>query len=84
MMAYSRKKLSGNLGAGSGAPKLFTYGDADSTKAQIAASGYFNDATDVVGLGDFILAAGSDGSVVLAVTSATGAATVTTEEATLA
>lgn len=83
-MAYNRKNLSGNVGAGSNAAGLFTYRDTESTKAQIAASGYFNDATDVLAKGDFILANGSNGSVVLAVTSATGAATVTTEEATLA
>ena len=83
-MAYSRTNLSGNLGAGSGSIGLFTYQDTASTKAQIATSGYFNDATDVLKLNDVIIAGGSDGSVVLAVTSATGAATVTVEEATLA
>ena len=83
-MAYSRTNLSGNLGAASNAPKFFTFADTGSTKAQIAASGYFNDATDVLALGDGIYALGSDGAVLLSVTSATGAATVTTEEATLA
>jgi len=83
-MAYTRTNLSGNLGTGSGSIGLFTYQDTGSTKAQIAASGYFNDATDVLKKNDVIIAGGSDGSVVLAVTSATGAATVTTEEATLA
>lgn len=83
-MAYDRTKLSGNIGAGSDAAGLYTFRDTGSTKAQINTPGYFNDATDVVANGDFILANGSDGSVVLAVTSATGAATVTTEEATLA
>lgn len=83
-MALDRKNLSGNVGAGSNAAGLFTFRDTASTKAQIAASGYFNTVTDSVANGDFILANGSDGSVVLAVTSATGAATVTTEEATLA
>lgn len=82
-MAYTRTNLSGNVGAGSSAIGLFTYQDTASTKAQIAASGYFNDATDVLKLNDCIIAGGSDGVVVLAVTSATGAATVTTEEATL-
>ena len=83
-MAYDRTKLSGNIGAGSDAAGLYTFRDTGTAKAGIAASGYFNDATDVLANGDFILANGSDGSVVLAVTSTTGAATVTTEEATLA
>ena len=83
-MAFNRAYFSTtSLGQGSGAAKLCMFRGAN-TKAEIAASGYFNSVTDQLALGDFILAAGSDGSVVLAVTSATGAATVTTEEATLA
>lgn len=79
-----RTQLSGNIGAGSNATGLYTYRDTDSTKAEIAASGYFNDVTEILANGDALIANGSDGTVVLAVTSATGAATVTTEEATLA
>ena len=63
--------------------KIFTHQDLASTKAQIAGSGYFNTVTEYLEKNDVIIAGGSDGSVVLAVTSATGAATVTTEEATL-
>jgi hypothetical protein len=77
-MAFDRKNLSGNMGAGSGAPKLFTYGTSADAKAAIIASGYFNDATDVLSKGDIILAYGTDATVALTVTSATGAATVTT------
>ena len=76
-MAFERTKLSGNLGAGSDAPKLFTYKSADN-KAAIIASGYFNGATDILDKGDIILATGSDATVALAVTSVKGAATVTT------
>ncbi len=83
-MAFDRNKLSGNLGAGSFAPLIMTYKDLDSTKAQIAASGYFNDYADDLTLGDFLLVAGSNGSAVLAFTSAVGVTPVTTEEATLA
>ena len=83
-MAFDRANFSStNLGQGSNAPKVCTHRDAASNKAALAASGYFNAVTGFLGNGDFILANGSDGSVVLAVTSATGAATVTTEEATL-
>ena len=59
------------------------YRDTGATKAQLAASGYFNDATDVLANGDAIIVNGSDGTCVLAVTSVTAAAIVTTEEATL-
>lgn len=77
-MAFNRTSLSGNLGAGSSAPSLFTYGTSTDAKAAVIASGYFNDATDVLRKGDIILATASDATVALVVTSATGAATVTT------
>ena len=82
-MAYDRKKLSGNIGAGSSALQLFTYQDTGSTKAQIATADYFLDAYDVLSVNDVIIAGGSDGAVVLAVT-ASSSTTVTVEEATLA
>jgi len=84
-MAFDRANFATTgLGQGSNAPKVCTHRDAASTKAEIATSGYFNTVTDQLELGDFILAAGSDGSMTIAVTSASGAAVVTTEEATLA
>ena len=83
-MAFDRANFATTgLGQGSNAAKVCTHRDTTTNKAGIAASGYFNTVTDQLSNGDFILANGSDGSVVLAVTSATGAATVTTEEATL-
>lgn len=82
-MAYSRKNLGGNIGAGSNAPKLFTFKDTATTKANIAAADYFLDLNDILAVGDGIYALGSDGAVLLAVT-AVSASTVTTEEATLA
>lgn len=83
-MAFSRDNFAtSGIGQGSAAPKICTHADPASTKAQIAASGYFNAVTDQLSIGDGIYAYGSDGSVLLSVTSATGAATVTTEEATL-
>ena len=77
-MAFERTKLSGNLGAGSDAPNLFTYRSGTDAKAAVIASGYFNGATDVLKKGDIILATASDVTVALVVTSASGAATVTT------
>ena len=71
-----------SAGVGAGTPKIISFVDTASTKAQIAAADYFLGATANLGVNDFIMAAGSDGCVVLAVTAAT-AVTVTTEEATL-
>lgn len=81
-MAFSKKNFSGNVGAGSGAIKLFTFQDTASTKAQIAAADYFLDIYTILNVNDCIIAGGSDGTVVLAVT-ASSSTTVTTEEATL-
>lgn len=81
-MAFDKKNFSGNLGAGSGALKLYVFQDTASTKAQIAAADYFLTIYQNLNVNDVIIAGGSDGSVVLAVTASTSA-TVTTEEATL-
>ena len=82
-MAFNKKNFSGNVGAGSGAISLFTFQDTGSTKAQIATADYFLDLYTILGVNDVIIAGGSDGSVVLAVT-ASSSSTVTVEEATLA
>jgi hypothetical protein len=71
-----------SAGAGAGTPKIISFVDTASTKAQIAAADYFLTKYQVLNVNDFIMAAGSDGCVVLAVTASTSA-TVTTEEATL-
>ena len=82
-MAFSRKNFYPiSAGAGAGTPKIVSFVDTASTKAQIAAADYFLEMNDVLAVNDFIMAAGSDGCVVLAVTAVT-TATVTTEEATL-
>lgn len=49
----------------------------DATVAAIAASGYFNDATELLQKGDLMILRGSNGTGFAQVTSATGAATVT-------
>ena len=82
-MAYNRKNIHGLVGGGSGSLKLFTFQDTASTKAQIATADYFLDAYNILDVNDAIIAGGSDGVVVLAVTAST-AITVTVEEATLA
>jgi len=81
-MAFNKKNFSGNLGAGSGSLKLFVFQDTASTKAQIATADYFLDIYSILAVNDVIIAGGSDGSVVLAVT-ASSSTTVTVEEATL-
>lgn len=71
-----------SAGAGAGTPKIISFTDTASTKAQIAAADYFLSVYDKLNVNDFILAAGSDGGVLLCVT-ASSSSTVTTEEATL-
>ena len=78
-MAFDRTYLSGNMGAGSNAPKSFTFKDLSSTKAQIAASDYFLEVYQILEVGDTIYAVGSDGGVNLYVT-ASSASTVTVAE----
>jgi hypothetical protein len=54
-MAYNRKNMGGNVGAGSDTAKLYVY-KTDDAKATVIASGYFNDAKDVLKKGDMIFA----------------------------
>lgn len=77
-MAFDRTNLSGNLGAGSNAPKFHTFKDSASTKAQVAAADYFLTAYQVLEAGDALLCNCSDGTIILIVTAATST-TVTTE-----
>lgn len=76
-MAFTRKNLTNNGGGGNNAPKTLCYLSPDS-KATTLASGYFNLATAKLTQGDFIFARCSDGALCMSVSSATGAATVTT------
>lgn len=76
-MALTKNSLYKVAGAN---PGLWIYKSADAV-ATIAASGYFNDATNELKQHDIIVVVGSTGGTatvdVLVVTSATGAATVT-------
>lgn len=76
-MAFTRDNLQKIAGGGSNAPGLLSYLSPDN-KAATLASGYFNSATNVLNLGDFIIARCSDGAQLMSVTSASDAATVTT------
>ena len=71
--------------AGAGDQNLFVYMSADAVRT-IAGSGYFNDVTDDLKQFDVIIAVGATGGTatvdVLIVSSATGAATVTTTNGT--
>jgi hypothetical protein len=81
-MAFTRSTLSKVTG---GARQIHWYSSADAI-ATVIGSGYFNDATNDLKQFDIILAVTSTGGTaavdVLVVTSATGAATVTTTNGT--
>lgn len=77
-MAFDKKNFSGNLGSGSGAAKLYVFRDTASTKAQVAASGYFNTLAGILEVGDATLCNCSDGTIILICATNNGT-TVTTE-----
>ena len=77
-MAFDRTKLSGNMGAGSDAPKLMTFKDTASTKALVAAADYFLGVYQILNVGDVIVCVCSDGTNINIVT-ASSSTTVTTE-----
>jgi hypothetical protein len=60
-MAYSRELLQRIGPQNRGAPSAFTFYDAGSTLAQIDGSGYFNDAADILNVGDFLFIRASNG-----------------------
>jgi hypothetical protein len=87
-MAYNSKSLNriGSMGYAAGDSKsVFAYA-TDDTVAGVVASGYFNDATARLKKGDLLLISGTVSGTptcrTAVVTSATGAATVTTAVAT--
>lgn len=81
-MAFDRTKFER---IGGGLRQLFMYSSADAI-ATIIAADYFNTATDDIRQNDVIIAVGSTGGArtvdMLVVTSATGAASVTTTNGT--
>lgn len=60
-MAYSRANLQRIGPQNRNGPSLFSFADSGSTLAAIDASGFFNDAADILKVGDFILVVGSNG-----------------------
>jgi hypothetical protein len=61
-MAYSRENLQRIGPQNSNAPSVFTFKDTDSTITAIDASGYFNDAADILKVNDAIYCVGSNGA----------------------
>lgn len=70
-MAYSRGNLQRVGPQNRNAPSLFAFADADSTLAQVDGSGYFNDAADILKVGDFVFTLASNGSGIQIVASNT-------------
>lgn len=79
-MAFTRETLSGGIGAGSAAPKLYTYA-TDDLKAAVVAADYFLSAYQILNAGDMILVSfdqdGTIGAAAITVT-ASSSTTVTT------
>lgn len=78
-MALDRNNFSGNVGAGSNAPKLYTYRSAADAINAIKADGYFNGLFKNLETGDVIIASGTTGTVmgaVNAVINSAGAETI--------
>jgi hypothetical protein len=61
-MAYSRAKLQRVGQQNRNAPSLFCYSDTAVALTAIDAAGYFNDAADILKVGDFIFANASSGT----------------------
>lgn len=73
-----RKNLSGNIGAGSNAPKFYTYNGTDNTKAEVIADSFFDDVADILEVGSLITATTSTVPVALYVVSISAANVVVT------
>jgi hypothetical protein len=58
-MAYSRAKLQRIGSQNRNAPSLFLFADTASALTAIDGSGYFNDAADILKVGDIIIGIGS-------------------------
>lgn len=60
-MPYSRKNLQRVGPQNANAPALFTFKDTGSTLVQIDGSGFFNDASDMLKIGDLVYVQASNG-----------------------
>ena len=59
---FNRTFLGGNVSAGSAAPAIYTYNNAVDNMDDISGAGYFNDAADILKVGDFIYATSAQGA----------------------
>lgn len=76
-MAFTRETLSGGIGAGSSAPKIYSYSTADA-KATVIAADYFLGAYQILDAGDVIIATFATGGTIGACTLVVTASTSTT------
>ena len=79
MAAFTRETLSGGIGAGSAAPKLYTYATND-TEAEVLTADYFLGAYQILKAGDMIFVAfDKDGTIgAAAITVASSSSTTVT------
>ncbi len=70
-MAYSRELLQRVGPQNRGTSSVFTYTDTAVTLATIDTSGYFNNAADILKVGDWLLIRGSNGQAISYVSSNT-------------
>ncbi len=77
-MAFDRTGLSGNIGAGSNAPKFFTYDGSADTKAAVIADSFFDEIADVLAVGDIIISTSTTVPVALYIVSISAADVVVT------
>ena len=77
-MAFDRTNLSGGIGAGSSAPKIFTYDGSADTKAEVIADSFFDDVAGQFAVGDMIFSTSTTVNVGLYVVSISAADVVVT------
>ena len=77
-MAFDRTGLSGNIGAGSNAPKFFTYDGSADTKAAVIADSFFDGLADILEVGDIIIATTTTVPVALYIVSISAADVIVT------
>lgn len=64
-MAFDRTLLSGSIGGGSAAPKIFSYKGSTNTKAEVIADSFFDGIADILAVDDQLFASTSDTAPVL-------------------
>jgi len=64
-MAFDRTLLSGSIGGGSAAPKIFSYKGSTNTKAEVIDDGFFDTVHQILAVDDQIFASTSDTAPVL-------------------